>query len=369
MTSAKLTSHPNRATGPKPPKSKVGRQRARQDQGADPADACELPPQPSPVTESIQMTRTEAPQPMTHARSAALAEQMSSNCAVRRVMIYARASSHAHDALVEEQVKELRAHIAGRGNWECVGVIAEVDQIQRTEKLPEGLKRALIDQTFDILLVQRMSRLGRNFRKLAGIMEMAHQNGIELHTLEGPVPYGAACCLTEFADLQRVANREQIKRMHLSINRKGLHIGRPPYGYRCAKISGRKGDLTIFAPEARIVRKIFKWRWIGMPPCTIARKLNGMGVRPAQGKKWRAQGVAVILQNAVYKGYVRYNMTTNFRDITTGQSRLVIRPINEWSISRGRHVSIVEEVVFEAVQKLREIRKVVRPVRLRPLQC
>lgn len=182
-------------------------------------------------------------------------------------------------------------------------------------------------------------------------------------TLEGPVTLVAPLCLTMFADLQSIVNSERIKFAHFETNRRGRHIGRPPYGYRRAEIAGQKGHLAIFPPEAAIVRKIFEWCSTDMSLSAVARQLNEIGVRPAQGKKWNGKGVDQILQNTVYKGYVRYNMTTKFTDLDSGQTFCMIRPVNECRVSRGRHAAIVEAATFDAIQGLRAVREMrtVRP--------
>jgi Resolvase, N terminal domain len=203
------------------------------------------------------MDQIELAKLLKRAAGTALALPKASQSRIRRVMVYARASTKRQDMSVGDQKKVLDVYIAGQKNWECVGVLEEVEKGKRRRKRTQYqlVKQAMRDRTVDIVLVHEMSRLGRNFSELIRFLELAEQNGVELHTARGPVAYAAAVALALVADLQIGATKDQIKRAHFSITMDGLHIGTPPYGYRCAEVDGRKGHLAVISISSTARRR------------------------------------------------------------------------------------------------------------------
>ena len=82
----------------------------------------------------------------------------------------------------------------------------------------------------------------------------------------------------------------------------GYSCGGVPFGYQ---LDG-DGALIINNDEARHVRRMFKLRGAGATFAAIAGELNVAGVTTRRGRRWRAGGVAYVLDNPIYSGAVEY---------------------------------------------------------------
>ena len=142
--------------------------------------------------------------------------------------------------------------------------------------------------------------------------------------------------------------------------------GRPPYGYLRDPDDPQK--YVIDAPAAEIVREIYSRIIGGEGVSKIANDLNRRGVDtskmrynrmnglplPEEPHKWSGQQVQQIIQNETYIGRrVLQRLTTpSYKNHTR-----VIRPREEWCVFEGHHKPLVDEEVFETVQKLRSVRR------------
>jgi site-specific DNA recombinase len=292
-----------------------------------------------------------------------LAQPARNQSRIKRVAIYARASTKKQDMSVADQKTVLDEYISRQKGWECVGFFGEVESGKRRRKRAQylALKKLMAGNDtksgsgVDIVLVNDMSRLGRNLSEVLKFMEVARHYGVEIHTTQGPVEHTTAMALAFVAELQVNVTKEQIKRAHFAITMDGRHVGTPPYGYICAEVDGRKGNLEIHEEEAKIVRLIFKQYLEGKSPRAICRMLNAVPVLSPKGKKWRTcilthKGCLGMLHNVVYKGWVCYNMTERREEPIEETISHKIRPIDEWKIVKGKHVEIINESDFDAAQ-------------------
>lgn len=139
--------------------------------------------------------------------------------------------------------------------------------------------------------------------------------------------------------------------------REGKYMGtRPPYGYRRVKAPKGKGYTLEIVPEkAAIVRMIFDWYLNGIngEPAggrVIANQLKAMGLKTDMGNDFDGGYVRLILQNIAYIGYVRWNQRKTKVSIRDGQ-RIKTRERAEPIIVKGLHEPIIDEAVFDAVQR------------------
>jgi site-specific DNA recombinase len=80
-----------------------------------------------------------------------------------------------------------------------------------------------------------------------------------------------------------------------------------PYGYRVERRPGEDGGrhlylVTIYEPEAEIVREIFTRVIAGEGSTEIARSLNARGVPSAKGGTWSARTITKVIHNRYYIG-------------------------------------------------------------------
>src|SRR6185295_15902525 len=98
-----------------------------------------------------------------------------------RVAIYARVSTA--DQQVDNQLLELRRYAEARG-WTAteyvdVGVSGAKDRRPELDRVVADAKR----RRFDVLLVWRLDRLGRNLRHLILLLDELHATGIAFVSL------------------------------------------------------------------------------------------------------------------------------------------------------------------------------------------
>ena len=138
-----------------------------------------------------------------------------------------------------------------------------------------------------------------------------------------------------------------VKRMEL-----GEYVdSNAPYGYRLVDKM-----LTVYEPEAGIVRNIFALYLQGFSTSEIARELNKLNIPTKSGKEtWRPSRVAYILRNEKYIGDSFYQKT--YRETTVPFNQHTNRGQEDRFYAKGTHPGIVDKNVFDTVQTLIEKRK------------
>ncbi|MBI1812669.1 recombinase family protein [Candidatus Peregrinibacteria bacterium] len=94
------------------------------------------------------------------------------------------------------------------------------------------------------------------------------------------------------------------------------------------------------------VRDVFRLFDEGRTLAAIASMLNTKGIPSASGGKWDARNVLRILQNETYTGKRIYNKTWN--RLRQGRRH---NPRNEWIICEHAFPALIDEKLFERVQK------------------
>ena len=149
--------------------------------------------------------------------------------------------------------------------------------------------------------------------------------------------------------------KEILWRGRVAAAKRGTYQGQyAPYGYKKVKI-GKDNILEILPEEAEIVRFIFD-QYIneGLPPGSIAKKLNDMGVPARRGDKWPKDTVRHILRNEHYTGRIVFNKIKKTVFVEDGQKvvkRLTQDP-EDIIVVPGLHEAIIDEATWEAAKKL-----------------
>lgn len=110
----------------------------------------------------------------------------------------------------------------------------------------------------------------------------------------------------------------------------------PALGYRVIQ----KGvPPVVDEDQAAVVRTIFKlYTSSTMGFYEIARHLNSLGYKTRNKREFEARGIKYILQNPIYKGYLRWNYSDS--------SNKEIKPESEWIIRKGNIKPIVSEEIW-----------------------
>lgn len=97
----------------------------------------------------------------------------------------------------------------------------------------------------------------------------------------------------------------------------------PAFGY---KVEKKKQPPVIVEDEAQIVRTIFNlYVSSAMGFYDIAKRLNTLGYKTKRGNTFEARTIKYILQNPIYKGYLRWNYQKSATHEINDESEWIIR--------------------------------------------
>lgn len=164
------------------------------------------------------------------------------------------------------------------------------------------------------LIVQHSDRLARgnvkDARHLIEIVVWAIKTNVELLSVQDPATFtdddDVGLLLSVIGGMR---NHQDSKRKSLAVKdgarrrvQRGLHHGRPPYGYRA-----ENGKLVIEHAEAAVIGRIFRqFAEEGLSQREIARRLNRDGIRAQRGD-WTQGTVSKTLRSPVYAGRVVFH--------------------------------------------------------------
>ncbi len=178
-----------------------------------------------------------------------------------RAAIYARVSTF--DQEPENQLAEIRRYIAARG-WTAVEYVDR--GISGAKDRRPALDRLLIDarrRRFDVVVVWRLDRLGRNLRHLITLLEELQALGIAFVSLnegiDATTPAGKLQMhiLGAIAEFERARIAERVKAGLQRARAQGKRLGRP-----------RKAPTTIVVPGGSVREAARVW---GVSKSTAAR--------------------------------------------------------------------------------------------------
>src|SRR4051812_42878913 len=189
-----------------------------------------------------------------------------------RTAIYARVSTL--DQEPENQLAEIRRYVAARG-WTAEEYVDR--GISGAKDRRPALDRLLVDarrRRFDVVVVWRLDRLGRNLRHLITLLEELQALGIAFVSLnegiDATTPAGKLQMhiLGAIAEFERARIAERVKAGLRRARAQGTRLGRP-----------RKVPSAIAVPGGSVREAARIW---GVSKSTAARWINGgrLGARP-----------------------------------------------------------------------------------------
>ncbi len=238
------------------------------------------------------------------------------------------------------------------------------------------------------VIVKDMSRLGRDYLKVgyytevvfpgADVRFIAINNGVDSANQQD----------SDFTPFLNIINewyaKDTSKKIRAVFKAKGESgkplCTNPPYGY--IKDPEDKHHWIVDEDAAKVVREIFKLCMDGYGPTQIAnilteRKIENptahakrMGFNPPVRQfyddpyLWRDTTVTHILERMEYIGH-----TVNFKTYRKSykNKKQMHNDPSEWQIFKNTHEAIVDEAVFEIVQKIRNGRRKVTPLGEMPI--
>ena len=159
---------------------------------------------------------------------------------------------------------------------------------------------------FECILVWKFSRFARNREDAVVYKSMLKKLGIDVVSISEPVGDDKMSVLIEamieaMDEYYSINLAEEASRGMLEALSRGRCVNSYPFGYKM-----KDKELIIDPETASIVRRIYEEFIGGKAIISIARDLTAEGIRTLKGKPFENRTVDYILQNPVYKGYLRY---------------------------------------------------------------
>jgi hypothetical protein len=149
--------------------------------------------------------------------------------------------------------------------------------------------------------------------------------------------------------------KEILWRGRVAAAKRGTYQGQyAPYGYKKIKV-GKDNTLEVIPEQAEIVRFVFdQYIKEGLPPGSIAKKLNELGVPAPRRDTWVKDTVRHIIRNEHYTGRVVFNKIKKTVFVEDGQK--VVKRISQEPedviVVPGMHEAIIDDATWEAAKKL-----------------
>ena len=173
--------------------------------------------------------------------------------------------------------------------------------------------RALIQTgELDGVVVHAMDRYTREPAHIDLLLDELAEHNVELHTPQGQQdltsPEGRMFLgvQAQFGRYWWQKIREASQRARDHIKQSGGYYGNSaPYGY---KVAGEKlhYHLTIYEPEAEVLRAMYQYIAEGMGSQMIAHRLTEQGYKPPRGDRWYAATIIHFIRNTTYMGAYAY---------------------------------------------------------------
>lgn len=203
--------------------------------------------------------------------------------------------------------------------------ICVIEYIDRGESGSNMERKGIQDlianlNNIDMVLVKDISRLGRNYIEVGGLLNKFNENNVRLIAINKELDYELNSLLADFYSKDISIKTKSV----LDMNKKrGMYsLPKVPYGYR--KSSKDKYSIEIYEPEAKYVRFIYKKFEEGYMIREIVQMLNSSDIKAEKvsvncnieklmkvklskyDNKWNYHKVYRILHNEFYKGTMVY---------------------------------------------------------------
>lgn len=198
---------------------------------------------------------------------------------------------------------------------------------------------------FDLILVHKFDRFARSredsivykslLRKECGISVVS----ITEHIEDDKFSVILEAMLEAMAEYYSLNLSDEVKKGMTEKARRGEYQTYAPFGYRMDA-----GMLYPVPETAKLVLKMYEDYLSGSSPFRIAKELNQLGIKTIRGNTWENRTVQYVLQNPVYKGYVRWNPDGK-KDLRNHKNLIQSNSI----IEKGNHEPIVSEELWQSV--------------------
>ena len=274
-----------------------------------------------------------------------------------RVAAYCRVSTDSEDQLNSymAQMRHYEKCLSESETETLVSVYADegitgtrMDKREDFQRMLKDCRRGKIDR----IIVKSISRFARNTKeclntlrelKGLGISVVFEKENIDTAMLSDEI------MVTVMGGLAQEESASISQNMRWSVERRMKNgtfvISHMPYGY-----SRKKGNYTIEAEEAEIIKRIFRDFLSGKGVYSICNSLNAEGVKRNDGRLWDKKLVRYILGNEKYIGDCLLKKTYT-ADVFPFKKKINRGEVPQYYVT-DNHEQIISKEDFEKVQEL-----------------
>jgi len=284
---------------------------------------------------------------------------------LKKVCAYARVSS-GKDAMINSlsaQISYYSEYIQSNREWEYAGVYADEELTGTKDSRPEFQKMITDCKAgkIDMIITKSISRFARNTVTLLETVRELKNLGVDvyfekenIHSMSGDGEL-MLTILASFAQEESLSVSENCKWRIRNDFKEGKPNTFSLYGYR-----KENGIISIYEPEAKVVRDIYNLYLSGAGGYNIANHLNSLKILSPDGGEWGRTSVIGILKNKKYMGYM-------FLQKSFTQDHLKKKKIkNDGELPQyyvqDSHPAIISREIFEEVQRIFESKTPAPPV-------
>lgn len=283
--------------------------------------------------------------------------EIKDNTKTKRVALYLRVSTQeqateGYSILAQEKNGR---DFAKRMGYEVVQIYADEGESGKSTKNRLGYQRMMKDATedkFDLLVIWKLTRLGRNMLDILRTVEELFNHNVELYSISEQFDVSTSSgklmlqLLGSFGEFERNQISENVQMTMQSLVRdQKRYAGGRRLGYISGVDDKGRKQLIIEPSEAKIVQLIYSKYLEGHGYRAIANELNRLGYRTVKGNTYSTTAIKDILHNKIYGGYLEYAKYLDW-DIKRRKGKNP-HPI----IVKGEHEPIIDEEIYQAVQK------------------
>ncbi|MGK5512251.1 recombinase family protein [Brevibacillus formosus] len=275
-----------------------------------------------------------------------------------RCVIYRRVSTdiQAEEGFsLEAQRVRLEAYAASQG-WTIIDDYCDEGFSAKNTDRPE-MQRLIVDiqsKKFDVVLVYRLDRFVRSVTDLHELLQLMDKHEVKFKSATEIFDTTSATgrlFITLIATLAQWERETIAERVHMAMTKKaeqGMRNGGiAPYGYDLID-----GKLLVNESEAKWVRYLFN-RYLNVGSQSLAKELNGKGLKTKKGDIWSDFSIRYILRNPIYTGIVRWNYESTSNGTRKRTGKEIIQEYEQEGFE-----PLIDRDQFELVQQTMQRRSV-----------
>jgi DNA invertase Pin-like site-specific DNA recombinase len=287
---------------------------------------------------------------------------------MKTAALYIRVSTEDQTEYSPDAQKRLLTDYANKNGMSVSNEFIFIDDGisgKKADKRPQfqhmiGLAKSK-EHPIDVILVWKYSRFARNQEESIVYKSLLKKNNVDVISITEPLidgPFGTLIeRIIEWMDeYYSIRLSEEVKKGMTEKAMRGEYQTYAPFGYTMKK---GEGQLKIDENKSDTVRLIFDM-YLNQSKSFfyIARHLNDMGLKSSRGNKFEHRTVKYIIQNPVYKGWVRWNPSGQVDIRYQKDTR------EDTILKQGEHEPIIDESIWDAANE--KMVKEYRPLNSKP---